>query len=110
MTEIRHETGYKDDYKVTVELDNGKTWSPTNKELFKLVDKTFQSEEHEFGDGYGNRWLWFYLSMIMLGKEEKAYTAYGLRGGNAIQHFEKTVQENADELIEEIEKLKEETR
>jgi len=108
-SKIVHEEGYKDEYKVTVyQSDEG--WSPTNQELFELVDKMFQSEEHEFGDGYGNRWLWFYISMIMMGKENKAYEAYGLRGRDALCHFEKTVEENADKLIEEIEKLKEEVQ
>lgn len=106
-TEIVHEEGYKDEYKVTVYQDD-EAWSPTNRELFELVDKIFQSEEHEYGDGYGNRLLWFYLSMIMMGDEEKAYEAYGLRGMDALCHFEKTVEENADRLIDEIEQLREE--
>ena len=107
MTDIVHETGYKDDYKVTVYNDD-EGWSPTNRDLFELVEKMFQSEEKEFGDGYGNRWLWFYISMIMMGKENKAKEAYGLRGFDAVCHFEKTVEKHADELIEEIEKLKKE--
>lgn len=107
MTPIEHVTGYKDDYKVVVKTDE-EEWAPTNKELFTLTDKIFQSEEHEFEDGYGNRFLWFYISMIMLGKEEKAYEAYGLRGSDSLRHFQNTVKENADELIEEIEKLKDE--
>jgi len=108
-TEIIHEEGYKDEYKVTVQLENDE-WSPTNGELFELTDKIFQSEEHEFGDGYGNRWLWFYMTMIMLGKEQKAFEAYGLRGRDALCHFEKTVEENVDEVIEVLEDLKEEVQ
>jgi len=108
MTDIIHETGYKDDYKVTVKEITDGEWSPTNKELFTLTEKIFESEEHEFGSGYGCRWLWFYMSMIMLGKENVAHEAYGLRGFNAVAHFEKTVQKHGDELIETIEELQEE--
>lgn len=108
MKKIVHETGYKDDYKVTVKNLDKNEWSPTNKELFKLTEKIFESEEHEFGNGYGNRWLWFYMSMIMLGEEDKAYEAYGLRGGDAVAHFEKTVEKHADDLIAEIKQLKKE--
>lgn len=108
-TEIVHEEGYKDEYKVTVRLNNDE-WSPTNRELFELTDKIFQSEEHEFGDGYGNRWLWFYMTMIMMGEENKAYEAYGLRGRDALCHFEKTVEENVDDVIEVLEDLKEEVQ
>ena len=46
--------------------------------------------------------------MIMLGKENVAHEAYGLRGFNAVAHFEKTVQKHGDELIETIEELQEE--
>jgi len=110
--DIVHETGYKDDYKVAIYHENlasDEGWAPTNQEIFTLLDKVFQSEEHEFGDGYGNKWLWFYISMIMLGKEDKAYEAYGLRGYKALAHFENVVEENADELIEILEDLKEKT-
>jgi len=108
MTDIVHEEGYKDDYKVTVKLDDGSEWSPTNKELFRLVDKVFQPEEYEFGDGFGNKMLWYYISMIMIGKEDLAYDAYGLRGGEAIDHFEHSIEENAGEVIEVVEALKKE--
>lgn len=104
--DIRHETGYKDDYKVVVDKET--PWSPTNKELFQLIDKIFESERYEFDDGYDCRWLWFYISLIMMGEEQKAYEAYGLRGYNALTHFEASVKEHADDLIEELEKLKEE--
>jgi len=110
MTEIIHETGYKDDYKVTVKNISGEEWSPTNQELFKLCEKIFESEEQEFGSGYGNQWLWFYMSTIMLGEENVAYEAYGLRGGNAVAHFEKTVEKYGDELIETIEQLQKEVK
>jgi len=106
---IVHETGYKDDYKVTVYLDNDQ-WSPTNKELFKLIKLWFESEEHEFGDGYGSKMPWFYISQIMLGKSDKAFEAYEKRGFEAVEHFENQVAEDADELITEIEKLKEASR
>jgi len=110
MADIVHEEGYKDAYKVTAYLDEDHEtgWSPTNYELFELIDKIFESEEHEFGDGYGNRWLWFYMSMIMLGEEDKAFEAYGLRGFKALAHFEKTVEEYADDMIEVLEDLKQE--
>ena len=110
MKDIIHETGYKDDYKVTVKNIDENEWSPTNKELFKLCEKIFESEEHEFGDGYGNRWLWFYMSTIMLGEEDTAYEAYGLRSHKALAHFEKTVEKYGDELIETIEQLQEEVQ
>lgn len=107
MSNIVHEQGYKDAYKVTVKNIDGE-WSPTNKELFKLCEKIFESEEHEFGDGYGNRWLWFYMSLIMLGEENKAYEAYGLRSYNALEHFEQSVKQHADDIIEILEELKKE--
>jgi len=108
VADIVHEEGYKDEYKVTVYNNDKEGWSPTNRDLFELIEKIFESEEQEFGDGYGNRWLWFYTSMIMLGKEQKAYEAYGLRGRDAVCHFEKTVEENVDEVIKVLEDLKEE--
>jgi len=67
VADIVHEEGYKDEFKVTVYNNDKEGWSPTNRDLFELVEKIFESEEQEFGDGYGNRWLWFYMSMIMLG-------------------------------------------
>jgi len=108
---IVHEEGYKDQYKVSIKFDDGDfSWSPTNQHLFKLTEKVFESEEHEFGDGYGSRWLWFYMSLIMLGEEQKAYQAYGLRGINALNHFEKSVDKYADDIIETLEELKQEVK
>lgn len=109
MTEIIHEEGYKDEYKVTVKNQDVE-WSPTNQQLFTLVEKMFESEEHEFEDGYGCRWLWFYMSTIMLGKPGKAKEAYGLRGKNALKHFEETVKEHGDEVIKVVEELQDEVQ
>lgn len=106
---IKHVTGYKDDYKVIVE-NKDEEWAPTNKELFKLIKLWFESEEYEFGDGYGSKMPWFYISQIMLGDSEKAFEAYEKTGYQAKKYFEKQVKENADKLIKELEKLKEEVK
>lgn len=108
-TTIEHVTGYKDDYKVEIAFDEPQDcWNPTNDQTFKWVELWFESEDYEFGDGYG-RWMpWFYISMIALGKEDIAHDAYGKRGTDALDHFEDAITENADELIEKIEELKDE--
>lgn len=104
MKHINHTTGYKDDYRVEVDVDG--PWHPRNDELFELADLWFEAEDHEFGDGYG-RWMpWFYFSLVALGEKEKAMNAHGKEGFEAMQYFEELVDEHGDELIEEIEKLK----
>lgn len=108
---IGHVTGYKDDYKVEVELPEGENiWSPTNDQIFKWITLWFQSEDHEFGDGYG-RWMpFFYVSLIALGYEDKAFEAYQKRGYDAVRYFEDCVDEHADELIAKILELKDDAQ
>jgi len=106
VAEIRHETGYKDDYKVVVDLEDEKTWSPTNEELFKLVKLWFESEDFEFGEnGYGCKMPWFYLSLIMMGEPEKAFDAYQKRGWQAKTYFEEQVQEHGEGLKKVVDQL-----
>jgi len=101
---IYHTSGYKDSFLVQIAIGN-ETWNPTNQELFTLVDLWFQSEDHEFGGGYG-RWMpFFYLGLIAIGQEQKAFEAYEKRGKDAVTHFEQCVDEHGDELIEHIENL-----
>lgn len=102
--DIRHEDGYKDEYKVVVDKD-GK-WAPTNAELFKLIGLWFEAEDAAFGDGFGRLMPLFYIMLIGIGEEEKAQEAYGLRGMEAVRHFKRCVQEHADDIIEELERLK----
>lgn len=101
---INHEEGYKDDKKVVVREDS--PWAPTNEELFQLIDLWFEAEEYEFGDGYGCLMPLFYVCLIALGHEEKAYEAYGKRGTEAVEHFDNAVEQHADEVIAAIESLR----
>lgn len=103
---IVHTDGYKDEYMVEVEFGVD-AWAPTNEDIFNLIQLWFEAEDYEFGDGYG-RWMpMFYVGLIALGYEEKAFEAYGKRGFDAVTHFEKCVEEHGDELIAEIQKLQE---
>lgn len=106
-TTIEHVTGYKDDYKVEVSFDEPREcWNPTNEQIFKWIELWFESEDYEFGDGYG-RWMpFFYIGVIALGNPEVAQEAYGKRGHDALNHFEDSVEEHADDLIEQLEALK----
>jgi hypothetical protein len=104
--DIYHTTGYKDDYMVTVEFDEPQdSWNPTNDQIFRWIRLWFESEDHEFGDGYG-RWMpFFYIALIAIGEEEKAQEAYGLRGTEALDHFRDCLDEHRGEVIEALESL-----
>lgn len=105
---IEHQTGYKNEYQVTVTFDEGRTeWSPTNEQLFELVELFFESEDHEFGDGgYGHHLLWWYISLIAMGEGDVAYDAYNRRGFSALKHFEDSLEEYGDRLMETLLLLK----
>lgn len=100
--EICHVDGYKNSFKVQVSFDEDRTeWSPTSEQLFELVELWFESEDHEFGDGgYGHHMLWWYMSLIALGEGDVAYDAYQRRGFSALKHFEDSLDEYGDELME----------
>lgn len=102
---IYHTRGYKDD--MMVEIDTGDDlWHPTMEELFKMMKLWFESEDFEFGDGYGRAMPWFYISMVAIGEEEAAYEAYQKRGWDAVTYFEECVEEHADEVMEMVQELK----
>jgi len=109
---IEHRTGRKDDFKVVIEFDEPREqWNPTNEEVFKWLDLFFTSEDYEFGEGGYGRWVpWYYITMIVMGYEDVAYDAYGKRGYDALEHFEDAVDEHADEVLEEILRMKRKER
>lgn len=96
MADIRHETGYKDDYKVVVDA-NGE-WAPTNEEIFTLIEKWFEAEEQAFGGGLGKRMPLFYVNLIALGYSGKAQRACRLEGRAAKEHFERCYAKHRTEL------------
>lgn len=104
--DIVHTDGYKDEYLVEVQFsDSTDSWAPTNEDIFQMIDLWFESEDAEFGDGYG-RWMpMFYVGLIAIGETEKAQAAYGKRGYEAVEHFEQCVEDHGEEIIEQIKKL-----
>jgi len=53
---------------------------------------------------------WFYLSLIMVGKPEKAFEAYEKRGWKAKEYFEEQVREHGDEIKQVINDLQDEAQ
>lgn len=105
---IRHTEGKKDEFMLEV-IPEGNAWRPTNEEQFIYLFMWWHSEEMEFSDGYGKDMPWFY-SMLCRDLEglEIAREAHGKEGKEGKEFFEECVRENADELIERLEELKEE--
>lgn len=101
MADIVFETGYKDDYKFVVKLDEGcNEWAPRMPEIFKLISMWFEAEDHAYGDGYGARWPLWYVCLIGAGYEDKAMEAANLEGAEALTHFERTFMEHKDDVAE----------
>lgn len=99
---IEHTEGYKDEFLVAVTPEKN-TWTPTNEQLFTLIDKWFESEDAEFGDAhYGRMMPFFYVALIAIGEEEKAHAACNKEGYQAIQHFQQCVDDHRDEIIEAL--------
>lgn len=98
---IYHTTGYKDDYRVTVDVET--PWHPTNDEIFRLIKLWFEAEDASFSDGYGRLMPFFYICLIAIGEEEKAMEAIDEEGAEAVRHFHRVADEHADDVVDQIE-------
>lgn len=114
--ELGYRDGYKDEYKVTVELErNGETieWAPTNEQFFGLIELWFNAEEQAFGgDGYGDMWPLFFVALTRREGRDAAINnnKRGRVGMSPKGHFLKNVDEHGDDIIQDFEELVEEAR
>lgn len=108
---VYHTDGNEDQFMIRIE-PKGESWDPKNYEIFKLLYMWFRSEDYKYPDGYGSSMPWFYASLCFKDYDyrdglQTALEATEYEGDAQTSHFEEAVVEHADELIEELEELKE---
>lgn len=109
---IEHRSGAKNDWQVVIEFDGERTeWKPKNRAIFAWIRRWFLSEDYEYPTGYGSKMPLWLLIQLSRGNPEVVEAAMDLeeRGDKQemVIQFEKDVVENADEVIEMVEYLKE---
>jgi len=109
--EIEHKKGRIDDKQVAVTFEEDtKEWRPNLKELFKMLDLWFESENHLHGNGYGRDWVKFFIDILYLGYTEEAMKGAELSGWKAKKHFKEMVEKYGNEVIKSTSELIEECR
>lgn len=108
---IYHQTGAKNPWQVVCEFDEPRErWLPKNRAIFAWIDHWFRSEDNEYSYYKCKLPLWY---VIQLARDNPSVVKEAMDLEEAgekqemVTQFEKDVIENADEVIEMIEYLKE---